>query len=181
MSSDMSRRHLEAHGPPEAAAAQLHLDRGQQVVGLVLVEHEVGVAGDPEGVVLADDHVGEQRPQLGGDDLLQGHEALPVGHDDEARQQRGDLHPGHAFHPGDRGRHAHDEIERQVRDVGEGVPGVDRQRREHREDLAVEDLGQVLTVGVVERGPVRHPHPGLGQRRHHGVEEDGRLPVARAR
>ena len=100
------RRDLEAHGPPEAAPAQLHLDRGQQVVGLVLVEHEVGVAGDPEGVVLADDHVGEQRPQLGGDDLLQGDEAFSVGHDDEARQQGGDLHPGHALDPGDGVSHA---------------------------------------------------------------------------
>ncbi len=79
---------LEADGPPETAAAQLHLDRGQQVVGLVLVEHEVGVARHPEGVVLPDHHVGEQRRQLGGDDLLQRHEALAVGHDDEARQQR---------------------------------------------------------------------------------------------
>ena len=40
---------LEAHGPAEAAAAQLDLDRGEQVVGLLLLEGEVGVAGDPEG------------------------------------------------------------------------------------------------------------------------------------
>ncbi len=56
--------HLEAHGPPEPAPAQLHLHRRQQVVGLVLFEHEVGVAGHPEGVVLPDHHVGEQRRQL---------------------------------------------------------------------------------------------------------------------
>ena len=39
---------LEAHGPAEPAAAQLHLDRGEQVVGLLLLEREVGVAGDAE-------------------------------------------------------------------------------------------------------------------------------------
>ena len=65
MSSDMSAATSSAHGPAEAAAAQLHLDRDQQVVGLVLLEHEVGVAGHPEGVVLADDHVREQRRPAG--------------------------------------------------------------------------------------------------------------------
>ena len=49
MSAATSRR----NGPAEAAAAQLHLDRHQQVVGLVLFERQVGVAGDPERVVLA--------------------------------------------------------------------------------------------------------------------------------
>ena len=57
------------------------------------------------------------------------------------------------------------------------MTGVDRQRGEDGEDLAVEGLGQVVAVVVVERGPVRHPHPGLGQGRHHRVDEDGRLPV----
>ncbi len=77
------RRHLEAHGPSEPASPQLHLDRGQEVVRLVLLEHEVGVARHPERVVLADDHVGEQRRQLRRDDLLQRHEPFAVGHDDE--------------------------------------------------------------------------------------------------
>ena len=35
---------LEAHGAAEAPAAQLHLDRGEEVVGLLLLEGEVGVA-----------------------------------------------------------------------------------------------------------------------------------------
>ncbi len=170
-------RHLHTDGPTEPAATQLHLHRGEQVVGLVFVEDEIGVARHPEGVVLSDDHVREQRRQLGGDDLLEGHEALAVGHDHEPGQQRRDLDPGHSLDAGDGIPHAHDEVERQVRDVGEGVPGVDRQGREHREDLAAEDVGQVLTVGIVERRPVRHPDSGLGQTGHDGVEEDGRLAV----
>ena len=76
-------------GLPEAAAAQLHLDGDQEVVRLVLFEGEVGVAGDPEGVVVADGHAGEQRVQMGGDDLLERHEALAVGHDHETGQQPG--------------------------------------------------------------------------------------------
>ena len=62
---------LEPHGATEAAAAQLDLDRGQQVVGLLLLEGEVGVAGDPEGEVLLDDHAGEQLVEVGGDHLLE--------------------------------------------------------------------------------------------------------------
>ena len=54
------RRHraldLEPDGLAEAAPAQLLLDRQQQVVRLVLLDREVGVAGDPEEVVLHDLH-----------------------------------------------------------------------------------------------------------------------------
>ena len=70
---------LEAHGLAEAAAAQLELDRGQQVVGLLVLEGEVGVAGDPEGHVLVDLHAREELVEVGGDDLLERHEALAVG------------------------------------------------------------------------------------------------------
>ena len=87
---------LEAHGRAEAAAAQLDLDRGEQVVGLLLLEREVGVAGDPEGEGLHDLHAREQLVEVGGDDLLERHEALAVGHDHEAGQQRRHLHPGEA-------------------------------------------------------------------------------------
>ena len=46
---------LETDRLAEAPAAELLLDGQQQVVGLVLLEGEVGVAGDPEEVVLFDD------------------------------------------------------------------------------------------------------------------------------
>ena len=80
---------LEAHGPAEPAAAQLDLDRGEQVVGLLLLEGEVGVAGDPEREVLLDDHPREQLVEVGGDHLLEGHEPLAVGHDHEPGQHGG--------------------------------------------------------------------------------------------
>ena len=62
---------LEPDGPAEPAPAQLDLDRGEQVVGLLLLEGEVGVAGDPERELLLDDHAGEQLVEVGGDDLLE--------------------------------------------------------------------------------------------------------------
>ena len=51
---------LEADGLAEAPAAQLHLDGREQVVGLLLLDGEVGVAGDPERDVVDDVHPGEQ-------------------------------------------------------------------------------------------------------------------------
>jgi hypothetical protein len=65
---------LEAHGPPEPAAAQLDLDGGQQIVRFVLLEREIGVARHPEGRELHDVHPGEQLVEVGGDDLLERHE-----------------------------------------------------------------------------------------------------------
>ena len=58
------RRHrpldLEPDRLAESPAPKLLLDRHQQVVGLVLLDGEVGVAGDPEQVGLDDLHAREQ-------------------------------------------------------------------------------------------------------------------------
>ena len=61
---------LEAYGLAEPPPVQLELHGGQEVLGLVLVHREVGVAGDPEDVVLDDPHGREQAVEVGGDDLL---------------------------------------------------------------------------------------------------------------
>ena len=153
---------LEAHGPAEAAAAQLDLDRGEQVVGLLLLEGEVGVAGDPEGVVALDLHAREQRVEVGGDDLLERHEALAVGHHHEPGQQQRHLHPGEAPLVGDRVAHDDGQVQRQVRDVRERVAGVDGQRREHREDALLEHLVEVLAVVLVELVPAGEHDADLG-------------------
>ena len=83
------RRHrpldLEPDRLAEAPPPELLLDRQQQVVGLVLLDREVGVAGDPEQVVLDDLHPGEQQVEVGLDDLVEQDE--PVRLDlDQARQ-----------------------------------------------------------------------------------------------
>ena len=58
------RRHrpldLEPDGRAEPSSPELLLDRQQEVVRLVLLDLEVGVAGDPEEVVLLDLHAREQ-------------------------------------------------------------------------------------------------------------------------
>ena len=56
----MAARHrpldLEPDGRAEPPPAELLLDGQQEVVRLVLLDREVGVAGDPEEVVLLDLH-----------------------------------------------------------------------------------------------------------------------------
>jgi len=65
-----ARRHgavdLQAHRQRRAAAAlQDALHGFEQVLGLVALEVEVGVAGEPEGVVGDDLHAGEEHVQVG--------------------------------------------------------------------------------------------------------------------
>ena len=66
---------LEPDGLAEAPAAQLGLDRLQEVVGLV-GDLEVGVARDAEEAVADDLHAREQRPEVGGDDVLERDEGV---------------------------------------------------------------------------------------------------------
>ena len=61
---------LEAHGLVEPPPAQLHLQRFEQVLGLLVLEGQVGVAGDPERRRFLDDHAGEQRVEVGDDQFL---------------------------------------------------------------------------------------------------------------
>ena len=65
---------LEAHRRAEAAPGELALQGGEQVLGVVLLDLEVLVAGDPEGEVLADLHAREELVEVRGDDVLEGHE-----------------------------------------------------------------------------------------------------------
>ena len=107
----MSCADLEAHGPAELAAPQLDLDGGEEVLGLLLLEGEVGVAAHAEGGGGLHLHPGEQLAEVGGDHLLQRHEPLAVGHDHEPRQQVGHLHPGEPPLAGDRVAEEHRQVQ----------------------------------------------------------------------
>ncbi len=148
---------LEAHGRAEPAPDQFALQGLQQVLVAVLLDLEVGVAGDPEQVVLDDLHAREQHRQVRGDQVLERQElrlGRALGHHDEARHVVGHLHPREAL-----GAvvavlaHQHGQVERQPGDVRERVAGIDGQRREHREDLGPEVLGQAALLLVVEGVP----------------------------
>ena len=143
---------LEAHGPAEAPLAELHLDGGQEVVGFLVADHEVGIAGHPEGVGRLDLHAREEHREVFGDHLFQRVEPGAVGRDLEPGQQRRDLHPGEAALAVAPVPHHDGEVQRQVGDIGEGVAGVDGQGREDGEELLFEPLR-----GARHGGPPRYP------------------------
>jgi hypothetical protein len=47
--------------------------------------------------------------------------------------------------------------------VREGVRGVDRQGRQDREDLALEDVAELRARALLERAPVADPDALLGE------------------
>ena len=143
-----ARAHLDAHDLAEAAAPQLVLDRPQQVVGLV-GHREVGVARDPEDVVVDDLHAGEELVEVLRDQVLERDERAAVADGDEAREHLlRHLHAREGLLPGLRVAHQHGERERQVGDVRERPAEPDRERREDREDLALEALVELRAVAV---------------------------------
>ena len=168
---------LEAHGPAELPATQLDLDGGEEVVGLLLLEGEVGVAADAERGGGLHVHPREQLAEVGGDHLLERHEPLAVGHHHEPRQQVRHLDAGEPPLAGDGVAEEHRQVQREVRDVRERVTGVDGERREHREDPLLEGLDEELLVVLVEVVPPRQPHAVGGEGRHDLVEEEALLPL----
>ena len=80
------RRDLEPDHLAEAAAADLLLDRQQQVVGLV-GDVVVGVPGDAEERVVDDLHPREEVVEVGGDHVLERDEGEAVADREEAAQQ----------------------------------------------------------------------------------------------
>ena len=136
---------LEADGLAEAPAPDLLLDREQQVVGLVLLDRDVGVARDPEQVRLDDLHAPEQLVEVRLDHLVEQHELVPLDRE-QARQAGRDLDAGEAGLAALRVAQADRDRQRQRADVRERVPGIHGKRREHREDLVVEPAPQRLVV-----------------------------------
>ena len=131
--------HLETHGLVEPAAAELHLDGFEEIVGLLLFQGEVGVSTDPERRPVLDDHPDEQPVELGGDQLLDG-EVSTRRHRHQAREEFGDLQPCEATVAGFRVGDVDRQREGEVGDVGKRMPGIDGQWGEHREDAFVEPI-----------------------------------------
>ena len=172
---------LEPHRRPEPAAGQLALQRLQQVFVAVLLDLQVRVARDPEGVALRHLHAGEQLRQVRGDEVLDRQEGdrlvvRVVRRDpDQARDVVRHLHAreplGAALGVAD----GHGQVEREAGDVGERVRGVDGQRRQHREHGLGEVGRQRRALLVGQRRPPVDPDALLVQLRAHLVEEHLRV------
>ena len=135
--------------------------RAEEVVRLVVVlDLKFGVPGDPEGVPTQDLDPGEERLEIPPDHLLQRHELVGQEKRHPARQDLGHLHPGEPL-LAIRAPEYDRERKAQVRDVGERMPWIHRERREDREDVGVE-------VGV-EAGPLVRRYVPESRMEHHPV------------
>jgi hypothetical protein len=174
---------LQAHRRAEAAPHQFLLQRLEEVLGVVLLDLQVLVAGDAEGVALQDLHAREEFLQVGGDDVLDGDEAARGGLQ-EAGEQRGDLDAGEVAVPGDRVAHDDREVQGEARDVREGVRGVDGERGEDREDLVAEEGEQAGLLLLRQLAPADQVDALFGEGGRHVLLEAGGVPghqLARAR
>ena len=136
---------LEPHGIAEPPAPDLLLDREQEIVRLVLLDRDVGVAGHPEQVRLDDLHAPEQLVQVRLDDLVEEDELVAPDREQAGEQGR-DLDPGEAVLARLRVQQPDGDREAERGDVRERVPRVDGERREDREDLVVEPAAERLVV-----------------------------------
>ena len=100
---------------------------------------------------------------------------LPERH--EPAEDRRHLHPREVLLAGLRVAHQHGEVEREPGDVGERVGGVDRQRRQHREDPLLEQPLAELLLLAVEVVPADQLDALLRQRRHQLLAEEPRVPL----
>ena len=133
--------HLEPDRLAEAASPELLLDRHQEVVGLVLLDREVGVAGDAEQVRLDDLHAREQVLEIGLDDLVDRHEVVGLDFE-QARQDLRDLDPREHALAGLRIAQADRDRQAERRDVRERVARIDRERGQDGVDLVEEALAE---------------------------------------
>ncbi len=150
---------LEPHRLRRAAAAQqFGAERREQVLGLVDLDLDVGVAGDPEDVERLDLHAREEQIEVRRNHLLDGHEAPAARDLEKARQERRHLDASEAGLAGQRIARDHGQVEREVGDVRERMRRIDGERRQHREDPVLEHLGQLGVLRRLELVPVDDPH-----------------------
>ncbi len=142
------RGDLHPHHFAPAAALQRHLEFSHEVLGLLL-DLEIAVAQHPEGAVADHPVAGEEAFEMEEQEFLERKEAvLPGGRlePDEARDLLRDWQKRLQVALVRLALELEREAEARVRDEREGMRGVDGERRQDREDLAQEDVVELLAV-----------------------------------
>ncbi len=163
---------LEADGRSEAPAHELGLERLDEVLGLVLLDHEILVAREAERVMIEHLHPREQVAEVVGDEVLERQIPHPVvvARDlNEPREHGRHLQPRELLTAGSGVADADRQVQRQPGDVREGVRRVDRERHEHGEDLGLEVGVELRPVVVVERIVGEHLDAVAGHRGLHQI------------
>ena len=172
---------LEPDGQAEVAAPHHLRHRGEEVVGLVLFDLEVAVAGDAERIGVDDLETGEQPVEVGGDHLLDPDQrgrarrrrprhrrrARAVGggvvlHQQQAREVRRHLESSELL-AGVAVAHHHRQVDAAIGDVRERMAGVEGERREDGEQLGLETAAQRGLLRVVELAVADDADAALGQ------------------
>ncbi|MDT4851705.1 hypothetical protein FQZ97_858960 [compost metagenome] len=157
--------HLQPHRVTEMTRRQFALQRFAQVGDLVLGNEQVGIARDAELVAAVHRDRREQLMHEALHERRQHHEAERVArqlfrHLHHARQRARRLHDGEVGVAAEgilAGQLDH-EVQALVEHAREGVGGIQRDRRQHRRQLALEELARPFALRV---------GPGRGQ-----VEKD---------
>ncbi len=155
--------HLETRGATKTAAAQFHLDGGEQVFGVFVLERKVGIARDPEARDLRDFHAREQPVEVSFDQVFEEDEVVRVGHRDEAGEVARNLQAGKtlvtrlgvAYHDG--------KIQREVGDVRERMRRIDGERRENRKDATLKVGGEQFFGALADLVPTHDANSGASQ------------------
>src|SRR6202022_1010270 len=101
---------------------------------LFVDEVEIRVARHSEWMLARDLHSGEEDVEVRGDHLLERDKTHSVGQGDETRQKRWHLDAGEAHLMAHRVTDHYRQVEREVRDVGEGMRRIDSQGRQDGKD-----------------------------------------------
>ena len=142
---------LQPHRAQVAAAQQFVAQGQREVVDVVLVQDQLGVAGHPELVRAQHGHAREQFVDEGRQQRAEEHEvvagvavAVGIGQADDPRQRARRAHDRHVAlaAEGVAALQQHHHVQRLVEDLRERVRRVQRQRRQHRHDLVAEMLAQ---------------------------------------
>ena len=135
---------LQADRRAETTAQKLLLQSLQQVLGVVLFYLKILITGHAEDVVLYNLHAREEGIQVLSNDVFERNVAAfaarSVGgartiHRDHTVQLIGHLHASEQLLAGLGVTHQHRKVQRQTRNVREGVCRVNRQRGQNREDI----------------------------------------------
>ena len=171
---------LQADRRTETTAQKLLLQGLQQVLCIVLFHLKILVTGHAEDVVLHDLHAREEGVQVLSNDVFECNvAALAAGsvggagtvHRDHAVQLIRHLHAGEQLLAGLRVTHQHRKVQRQTRNVREGVRRVNRQRGQNREDVLHELLTQALLSVRIQVVPTDNADVLLLQSRQNLVVE----------
>src|SRR5229473_6906539 len=132
-----SLHHFEPHDRRETPVAQFSLDEREKVVGVFFVALGVGVARNAEKLARGYVDSREQEVEVVRDDVFERDEPVALANSDKSLNPRsnGHLDPRQRRVAVAGSPDRDQQVQRKVRDKGKWMRGIDRERRDQREDV----------------------------------------------